>query len=142
MLFLRKEKKILSIQTKKSSKHYTSSNDSVSFASPIFLWQDEATASAAEVFIAALTDNNKAVSVGKKTFGKGTTQDVIELSDGSALVLTTGHLRTPSGLEYHGIGLAPSYELASHNPDTADYVAKTAELIRQDIRVSLAGRIH
>ena len=128
MLFLSKGKKILTVRARDKSKTYVSSTEDLSPGSPIFLWHDEATASAAEIFVAALTENGKAVSIGTKTFGKGTKQDIIELSDGSALVLTTGYLQTPKGTEYEGRGLAPTYELASKSPHIADYLAKTKEL--------------
>ena len=91
----------------------------------MYLWQDEATASAAEVFIAALTENDRAVSIGKTTFGKGTVQDIIELSDGSAMVLTTGRLETPRGVSYDGSGLAPTYTVSG---DTTMYLTKVEEL--------------
>src|SRR5262249_16933425 len=94
MLFLEKGKKIVSIKTRHGSKIYESAGGAINLSSPVYLWQDEATASAAEVFISALTENDRAVSIGKRTFGKGTKQDIIELSDGSALVLTTGDLLT------------------------------------------------
>jgi carboxyl-terminal processing protease len=129
MLFLEKGKKILSIRARNGSKTYKSRTDAVSFGTPIILWQDEVTASAAEVFITALTENGRAISIGTKTFGKGTKQDIVELSDGSALVLTTGYLQTPDRREFEGNGISPSYQLATDNPDTAHYLAKTAELI-------------
>src|SRR5262249_9647220 len=89
MLLLQKGKRIVSIETRKQPKNYDSNVGAANLSSPLYLWQDEATASAAEVFIAALTENDRAVSIGKTTFGKGTVQDIIELSDGSAMVLTT-----------------------------------------------------
>lgn len=128
MLFLKKGKKILSIRTRHGSKVYESSNGALSLHTPMVIWQDEATASAAEVFIAALADNNKAVSIGKKTFGKGTKQDIIELSDGSALILTTAYLQTPKGTEFEGEGLTPSYQL-TEPADTQSYLKKTEEII-------------
>ena len=87
------------------------------------------TASAAEIFIAALTENNKAVSVGHRTFGKGTQQDFILLSDGSALVLTTGKMLTPTGLDYQGLGLNPIHELLEKSPSTEDYLLTTKKLL-------------
>jgi carboxyl-terminal processing protease len=139
MLLLEKGKKVVSIKTRNGSKIFESNNSTINLISPVYLWQDEATASAAEVFIAALTDNNRAVSIGKKTFGKGTKQDIIELSDGSALVLTTGYLQTPKGIEYQGHGLDPTYMLEGNTSETAGYLAKVEELISSRSKVFPEG---
>jgi carboxyl-terminal processing protease len=125
MLLLPKGKRIVSIETRKQPKTYESNGGAVNLSSPLYLWQDEATASAAEVFIAALTENDRAVSIGQATFGKGTMQDIVELSDGSAMVLTTGQLVTPHGARYDGAGLAPTYRVSG---DTPVYVTKVEEL--------------
>lgn len=125
MLFLAKGKRIVSIETRNRPKSYDSNVAAENEISAVYLWQDEATASAAEVFIAALTENGRAVSIGKRTFGKGTMQDIIELSDGSAIVLTTGRLETPRGHSYDGDGLAPTHTISG---DTTVYVAKVEEL--------------
>ena len=125
MLLLQKGKRIVSIETRKQPKNYESNVGAANLSSPLYLWQDEATASAAEVFIAALTENDRAVSIGKTTFGKGTVQDIIELSDGSAMVLTTGRLETPHGVSYDGRGLAPTYAVSG---DTTMYLTKVEEL--------------
>lgn len=101
----------------------------------VYLWQDQYTASAAEVFVAALTDNGIGVSIGTRSLGKGTKQDIVELSDGSALILTTGFLLTPTGKAYHDIGLLPA--LALENPTTTDYVARVREALSQEPRAAL-----
>jgi carboxyl-terminal processing protease len=130
MLFLQKGKRIVSIKTRKQPKTYESNVGAVNLNSPVYLWQDEATASAAEVFIAALTENDRAVSIGKTTFGKGTEQEIIELSDGSAIVLSMGILQTPNGAEYDGRGLVPTYPLKDVAPETTHYMRKVEELSR------------
>lgn len=131
MLFLDDHKKIVSVKSRQSIEKYESGNGAVNSGSPLFLWQDEGTASAAEVFIAALTKNHRAVSIGKKSFGKGTKQEIFELSDGSALFITTGFLQTPDGLFFDGKGLNPDYTVESNNPQTTDYLLKVKELLRE-----------
>jgi carboxyl-terminal processing protease len=128
MLFLKAGARIASIETRNGTTAYESKAGAVNLVTPVYLWQDEATASAAEVFIAALTDNGRAVSIGKRTFGKGTREEIIELSDGSALVLATGYLLTPRGIRYQGYGLEPTYVLPGDHPDTAEYLRKTEAL--------------
>lgn len=129
MLFLPGHKTIVSINTQHGIDNYASRNSTVNAVSPLFLWQDEGTASAAEVFIAALTRNQRALSLGKKSFGKGTRQEVFELSDGSALFLTTGFLQTPSGQFFDGAGLDPDYPIGFDTARTADFLAKVKELL-------------
>jgi carboxyl-terminal processing protease len=127
-LFLREGTTVASITNRTETKSYQSLGRAMNLTSPLYLWQDEETASAAEVFIAALTENKRAVSIGRKTFGKGTRQDIIELSDGSALIMTTGEIRTPLGNRYHGEGLKPTYALEGEQPGTSQYIRKMKQL--------------
>ena len=55
----------------------------------------------------ALQDHGRAVVLGTQTFGKGSVQTIIPLSDGSGLRLTTAKYFTPKGRSIHGKGLAP-----------------------------------
>jgi hypothetical protein len=64
---------------------------------PLVLLVDGNTASASEIFAAAMQDNDRATIVGTRTFGKGLVQDIIPLEDGSGLVLTSERYYTPSG---------------------------------------------
>ncbi len=77
----------------------------------IFLIQDGSTASAAEAFVAALTRNGRALSVGRKSFGKGLAQRFLPLADGSALLLTYAEVITPDNVSYHNQGLEPDLPL-------------------------------
>lgn len=75
----------------------------------ILLLQNGDTASSAELFIRALTLNGIASSSGSRTKGKGTTQSIIPLSAGGALVLTTGLILDPGGRSsWHKTGLEPT----------------------------------
>ena len=127
MLFLDEGKRIVSIETRKGTKRYASRAAVVDPAAAVYLWQDEGTASAAEVFIAALTDNDRAVSIGRQTAGKAVAEEIVELSDGSALILATGNLQTPNGLRYQGKGLRPVYEMSPGTVDTRSYLRKARE---------------
>ena len=70
---------------------------------------NENTASAAELFTAALRDYDIADIVGTTTFGKGTMQTTRLLSDGSALKLSTAFYNPPSNVSYDLIGITPDY---------------------------------
>lgn len=75
--------------------------------SPLVVLVDGSTASAAEVVAAALQDRNRAIVVGTRTFGKGSVQEPQRLPDGSAIELTVGRYRTPSGRMLDGVGIDP-----------------------------------
>ena len=64
-------------------------------------------ASASEIFAGAIQDFGEGKLVGTKTFGKGITQRVIRLPDGSAIKYTDAQLYTPKGNTWHGVGLTP-----------------------------------
>ena len=64
---------------------------------PLVVLADEGTASASEVLIGALQDWDRAVVIGRRTFGKGLVQEQYDLSDNSALRLTIARYYTPIG---------------------------------------------
>ena len=64
---------------------------------PLVVLVDETSASASEILAGAMQDNDRAVIVGRRTFGKGLVQVPIEFPDGSMLRLTTARYYTPSG---------------------------------------------
>ena len=68
---------------------------------------DKGTASAAEIVAGALQDRDRAKVVGQSSYGKGSVQQFFELSDGSALKLTTARYYTPSGRSIQGVGVRP-----------------------------------
>ncbi|MBF0593912.1 MAG: S41 family peptidase [Candidatus Omnitrophica bacterium] len=74
---------------------------------PIVILINEGSASGSEILAGALKDNRRAVTLGVKSFGKGSVQSVIPLPDGSGLRLTTSKYFTPSGVCIHDIGITP-----------------------------------
>ena len=65
------------------------------------------TASSAEVVAGALQDRNRGVVIGTQTFGKGSVQESVTLSNGASLETTVGKFRTPSGRFIDKRGIAP-----------------------------------
>jgi len=74
---------------------------------PLIVLINEGSASASEIVAGAIRDHNRGMLLGHKSFGKGSVQTVIPLSDGSGLRLTTAKYFTPSGICIHDIGIEP-----------------------------------
>jgi len=79
---------------------------------PTYVLVDKGTASAAEVFAAALQGNRAAKVVGERTYGKGLVQSIQRLTDSSAVVLTVAKYRTPQGEDINGKGIVPALPVA------------------------------
>lgn len=74
---------------------------------PMIVLVNGSSASASEILAGALQDNGRAQVVGSPTFGKGSVQTVLPLSEGRAIKLTTSRYFTPSGRSIHNRGIYP-----------------------------------
>jgi carboxyl-terminal processing protease len=74
---------------------------------PLVILINEGSASGSEIVAGCLQDYRRAIILGVKSFGKGSVQTVIPLSDGSALRLTSSKYFTPLGKLIHGKGVVP-----------------------------------
>ncbi len=91
---------------------YKSDVNQLSRRMPIIILVNGNTASASELFTSALRDYGRAIIVGENTYGKGTVQTLIRLSDGSGLRLSTSMYAPPFSDNFEGVGLAPDIEVS------------------------------
>lgn len=78
---------------------------------------NEGSASASEIVAGALKDNNKATLMGENSFGKGSVQQLLELSNGGALKVTIARWYTPGGKNIDKEGISPDKEIARTTDD-------------------------
>jgi carboxyl-terminal processing protease len=101
--------------------------------SPIVVLVDGGSASAAEILAGALQDNERALIIGGKTFGKGSVQTVFELGDGSALKLTIARYFTPNGISIQAQGITPDIEVPSKVQEAEGEGKKTVSVREADL---------
>ncbi|MCX4534774.1 S41 family peptidase [Streptomyces sp. NBC_01669] len=89
---------------------------------PVVVLVDGGTMSAAELLTGALQDRGRAVTVGSRTFGKGSVQMPSKLPGGSVAELTVGHYRTPAGRSVDGRGITPDLVVSSRALQRAETV--------------------
>ena len=87
------------------------SSDASALEIPLVVLIDGNSASASEIFAGAIKDYEWGTLVGTTTFGKGIVQNIIPLSDGDAIKLTTSKYFTPKGNYIHEVGIAPDVEI-------------------------------
>lgn len=87
---------------------------------PMVVLVNSGSASASEIVAGALQDHKRAIVMGTKTFGKGSVQTIVPVSNGAALKLTTARYYTPDGRSIQAAGIAP------------DIVTEDAKITRND----------
>ncbi|MBM2835209.1 MAG: ctpA 1, partial [Candidatus Brocadiaceae bacterium] len=106
---------------------------------PIVVLVDAGSASGAEIVAGALKENNRAVIVGDRSFGKGSVQQLIELMDGSALKLTIAKYLTPLFTDIQSVGITPDIKLvpATVIKDNVNLFRGIAALREEDLKQHL-----
>jgi len=89
---------------------FRAANEDLLEGAPIAVLINEGSASAAEVVAGALQDHGRAVLIGTRSYGKGSVQSVVQISDAEAIKLTTAYYFTPKGRNIHHSGIQPDIE--------------------------------
>jgi len=113
-LFLPKGKLIVSTKGKREGQNveFLAKNEALyPMDMPLVVLINGGSASASEIFAGAMQDWHRGVILGTKSFGKGSVQTVLPLSDGSGIRLTTAKYYTPSGRCIDEVGLIPDVVL-------------------------------
>ncbi|KXH81781.1 S41 family peptidase [Sporosarcina sp. HYO08] len=110
-LFVEKGKNLFQYVGKDGKPNIYTAEDGEKLTLPVAVVIDDGSASASEIVAAALKESANIPLIGLKTFGKGTVQTPMDLSDGSNLKLTTAKWLTPNGNWIHKQGIAPDIEV-------------------------------
>ena len=84
---------------------------------PLIILINNGSASASEIVAGALKDHKRAILLGEKTYGKGSVQSIIPLSDGGGIRLTISKYYLPSGKSISEIGVEPDILVEEKNDD-------------------------
>ncbi|CAA6818720.1 MAG: Carboxyl-terminal protease (EC [uncultured Sulfurovum sp.] len=91
---------------------YNASQANTDLSTPLVILVNGGSASASEIVSGALQDHKRAVVVGNKTFGKGSVQVVMPISQDEALRLTIARYYLPSGRTIQAVGVTPDVEVS------------------------------
>ena len=114
-MLLDKDDTILITKDKKGNEEITKSEHNPTIKMPVVVLTNGYSASASEILVGALQDNERATIVGTKTYGKGVIQEVDRLNDGSGLKITIEEYYTPNKNEINKVGIEPDEEIDLSN---------------------------
>lgn len=103
------------------------SNGGAATDEPLVVLVNRGTASASELVAGAIQDRERGILIGQQTFGKGTVQQIFELSDGSSVHITSAQWLTPNREPIAGVGLRPDIAMI---PDENGRDVEFGEAIR------------
>ena len=96
---------------KKDEQVYSASKSKTLTSVPLVVLVNGGSASASEIVSGALQDHKRAVLVGEKTFGKGSVQVVLPITDTEAIKLTIARYYLPSGRTIQAVGVTPDIKV-------------------------------
>jgi carboxyl-terminal processing protease len=109
---------------------------------PMIVLVDGTTKSAAEMVAGSLRDNDRALLVGTRTFGKGVIQRVWEFDDGTSIKITAARYFLPSGENPHGVGLKPNILVANKRAHDDSQLQAAILLLSNPARMAATAKKH
>ena len=132
---------IVSIKGRNSRERiYESRNQSDDVDAPLVVLINAGSASASEIVAGALRDQKRALILGERSFGKGSVQNIIPLTDGSGLKLTVALYYTPNGSSIQAEGIVPDVEVVFEPPKTEDKNTPRFMVREQDLNRHLENK--
>ena len=126
---------IVSIKDRSGNAQSFSSDASTILDVPLVVLINGFSASASEIFSGAVQDYGVGTIVGTTTYGKGVVQNVYQLSDGTALKITSSEYFTAKGRNIHGKGIEPDvkieYKYDETNPSADNQLEKALEILKK-----------
>ncbi|MBO5738461.1 hypothetical protein J6R97_03890 [bacterium] len=108
---------ITTIEDRNGEKDTIRANEHLLTSKPIVILSNGATASASEIFIAAIKEHKRGAIIGEKTFGKAVIQDVFDLPNGCGVNVTVRRYLTPNGNDIRLKGIEPDIKLKPNKMD-------------------------
>ena len=118
--FLPENTTAVKIEKKNFETEYKTQKQPYSINKPIVVLTNHFSASASEIFAAALRDHDIATLIGQKTYGKGLVQETHPIDDHSLLVITISKYLTPNGEDINNKGVSPDIEVIQDTQSTED----------------------
>ncbi len=119
-LFLKKGKIVSVVKKNEPPQIITADKILKSVDVPMVVLVNGSSASASEILAGALKENDRAVLVGEKTYGKGLVQRVVELPSGAGINVTIAKYLTPNGNDINKKGIEPNFEIKNPKRNKVD----------------------